>query len=95
MIKRIVKLSVRPEEVENFQVIFEESKTNIRGFEGCQHLELLRCTDPDNIFFTYSFWNNEEALDAYRKSDLFKRTWSKTKLLFNDKPEAWSVKVDG
>jgi len=30
-------------------------------------------------------------LEAYRQSELFKNVWSKTKPLFNDKPQAWSV----
>jgi hypothetical protein len=30
-------------------------------------------------------------LETYRHSELFKEVWSKTKPLFNAKPEAWSV----
>lgn len=91
MIKRIVKLTFREEEVSTFLTIFEESKNKIRSFPGCQHLELLRNEAPENIFFTYSFWDSPEDLDTYRSSDLFKSTWSRTKKLFSDKPQAWSV----
>lgn len=93
MIKRIVKLSFKPEKVAEFLDIFENSKNKIRQFPGCHHLELWRCKAPDNVFFTYSFWESEQDLNAYRHSDLFRVTWSKTKQLFNDKPEAWSVEV--
>lgn len=93
MIKRIVKLSFAPDKVGDFLVIFAESENKIRQFYGCHHLELWRAKTPDHIFFTYSYWENENALEAYRHSDLFKNTWAKTKLLFNDKPEAWSVVV--
>ena len=93
MIKRIVKLSFEPNHISSFLEIFESSKHQIRQFPGCHHLELLRCKSPDNIFFTYSYWESEAALNDYRHSELFKLTWSKTKQLFNDKPEAWSVDV--
>jgi heme-degrading monooxygenase HmoA len=43
------------------------------------------------VFFTFSIWENEEALENYRQSELFRSTWSKTKVLFSDKPNAWTV----
>ncbi len=91
MIKRIVKLTFREEETENFIQIFEESKDKIRAREGCRYLELLRGKRDSNIFFTYSFWDSEDHLNQYRHSELFKATWAKTKALFAGKPEAWSV----
>lgn len=91
MIKRIVKMTFQEEKIEDFIAIFESVQTRIKKVEGCQHLELLRCTEPNNIFFTYSYWDDEAALNKYRHSDLFRSTWSKTKLLFADKPEAWST----
>ncbi|MCB0578322.1 MAG: antibiotic biosynthesis monooxygenase [Phaeodactylibacter sp.] len=91
MIKRIVKLTFDPRRTGDFLALFRESKPRILGFPGCRHVELLRCTDPDNVFFTYSFWEDAAALEAYRTSDLFRSTWSRTKPLFADKPQAWSV----
>lgn len=91
MIIRIVQMKFRPEEVENFLVLFEERKSLIRNFHGCNHLELWQDENDKNIFFTYSFWENESALNHYRFSELFKDTWSKTKVLFSDKPQAWSL----
>ena len=93
MIKRIVKLTFREEEIETFQKIFEESKELIQDFEGCLHLELLQGINEPAIFFTYSFWESEGALNNYRHSELFRKTWSKTKVLFAGKPEAWSVSM--
>lgn len=87
-------MTFQPDKVADFQSIFSESKEKIRNFEGCQHLELLRCVKPDNVFFTYSFWESEANLDNYRHSEFFKATWSRTKVLFADKPEAWSTQVD-
>ncbi len=91
MIKRIVKLTFRLDEIENFRQIFENSKSKIRSFAGCHHVELLQGTVEKNIFFTFSVWDDEAALNKYRHSILFKETWAKTKALFLDKPEAWSV----
>lgn len=81
-------MTFQPGKTEDFIAIFEASKLKIRGMPGCHHLELWR---RDNIFFTYSIWENEEALNNYRHSELFKDTWSRTKALFADKPEAWSL----
>ncbi len=94
MIKRIVKMTFREEAVPGFLEIFEESKGKIRAFEGCHHLELLRGVDQPNVLFTFSFWEGEKALDQYRQSALFKNTWKKTKALFAERAEAWSVRVE-
>ena len=93
MIKRIVKLTFQPDKTDEFLDIFHSSKEKIRHFEGCHHLELWRAKNQSNIFFTYSYWADETALNNYRYSDLFKQTWQKTKLLFEDKPQAWSVEL--
>lgn len=95
MIKRIVKLTFQEELVPDFMAIFEESKAKIRAFDGNLHLELLRDIAQPNVLFTFSFWENEAALERYRQSELFKATWAKTKALFADKPAAWSVEVVG
>jgi quinol monooxygenase YgiN len=91
MIVRIVQMSFRPEEINNFLALFEERKDRIRHFEGCKHLELWQDAHASNIFFTYSMWDSEAHLDHYRFSDFFKDTWSRTKALFEAKPQAWTV----
>lgn len=91
MIKRIVKMTFRVDATADFEEIFRMSSPLIRQFEGCRHLELWRSTDDPRIYFTYSFWESPEALDFYRQSDLFKQTWAKTKALFDEAPDAWSV----
>lgn len=91
MIVRIVKMTFREDEVESFKAIFDQKKEFIRSFEGCSHLKLLQGINQANVFFTYSHWDSEEALDAYRYSELFRETWAATKMLFSEKPQAWSV----
>ena len=95
MIIRIVKMTFQQEAIPSFLETFEKQKSFIAGFEGCSHLELLRDKKQNNIFFTYSYWENEEALARYRESDFFKQIWSKVKLWFDDKPLAWSLEKQG
>ena len=91
MFVRIVKMGFQPEKIDEFLANFEENKNKIRAFEGCLFLELYRGKDNTNQFFTYSYWKDEESLENYRHSELFKNVWTNTKVLFNEKPEAWSV----
>lgn len=91
MLKRIVKMDFKAEKVEEFLANFEANKRKIRNFDGCTHLELLRDKHNSARFFTYSYWEDEAALENYRNSALFKGVWAKTKILFAEKPEAWSV----
>ncbi|MDW5289799.1 antibiotic biosynthesis monooxygenase family protein [Formosa sp. PL04] len=91
MFVRIVKMSFEPTKVDEFLNLFDSKKELIRNFEGCEFLELYRDKQHDNIFFTYSYWAEEQYLENYRHSDLFISVWTETKKLFNNKPEAWSV----
>ena len=91
MIVRIVKLTFEPSKTEAFEELFQRNKERIRGFDGCKFLELYRDKNNNNIFFTYSYWKDEEALENYRISSFFQEVWSQTKQLFAAKPEAWSV----
>jgi heme-degrading monooxygenase HmoA len=93
MIIRIVKMIFRKEEIENFKQLFEERKSLIRNFEGCTHLELWQDKANPQLFFTYSWWDTEEHLNAYRASHFFDDTWSLTKQKFIAKPEAWTVEA--
>ena len=84
-------MSFRAEELDNFKQIFLTTKDKIRNFEGCKYVELLNDIQKPTIFFTYSHWESEEHLEKYRHSELFKTTWAKTKILFAEKAETWSV----
>ena len=91
MFVRIVKMSFHSKHINEFLILFEEKKNFIRTSDGCQLLELYQDKINQEIFFTYSYWENESDLENYRNSSLFKSVWAKTKTFFNDKPEAWSV----
>ena len=89
--KRIVKMTFRPEEIDNFLEVFHQSSAHIRAFPGCLHLELWRGKRQENVLFTFSKWESEDHLNVYRDSEVFKSTWEKVKPLFVAKPEAFSM----
>lgn len=91
MFVRIVKMSFHEENIPKFLENFELMKSHIRNAPGNRFLELYQDKNNPGIMFTYSYWETEEDLENYRKSDLFDEVWTFTKKLFNDKPEAWSV----
>ena len=81
----------RLDEVERFKLLFHSRAKSIKSMPGCSYLELWQDISNPEIFFTYSNWDQVEDLENYRKSTLFTEVWTKTKLLFKEKPEAWSV----
>ena len=91
MLKRLIKLSIQSKKKKQFIELFEENQHLISSFDGCISVELVQDINANNIFFTYSLWENENALNKYRNSTLFKGIWSETKTFFCDKPEAWSL----
>ena len=73
--------------LDQVRVIFAESKNHIAGQPGCHGVQLL---ESEGHFFTFSHWESEADLNAYRESALFGEVWPKTKALFYDKPQAWT-----
>ena len=92
MLTRIVQMTFEPENIPSFERIFKASSPQIRSFPGCNHLELLQDAENPQVFFTYSRWESEGALQAYRESDFFREVWGRTKKLFAERPKAWSLK---
>lgn len=91
MMIRIVKLGFAPEKVDTFRELFDQKWSLIRHFPGCLHLELWQEPEKGNVFFTYSHWESPEALENYRSSTVFREIWATIKVMFNTKPEAWTV----
>lgn len=75
-------MTFRPDALPEFLAMFETVSPQIRAFAGCHHLELWEDARYPNILTTFSHWDDAVALDAYRRSDLFRTTWAKTKPLF-------------
>lgn len=84
-------MSFSEENIPAFLENFEINKDKIRNAPGNRLLELYQDKNNKCVFFTYSYWEKEEDLENYRKSELFNEVWAFTKKLFNNKPEAWSL----
>ena len=84
-------MTFSPDKTDAFKARFEGLKHSILEFKGCEFLELYQDKNNECIFFTYSHWQSEEDLNNYRQSGFFKEVWSKTKTMFTQRPEAWSV----
>jgi len=91
MLIRIVKMEFQQSKVNTFLELFGLVRNKIANFDGCLGVELLNDVNATHIYFTYSTWKSEQHLENYRNSELFKNTWAKTKILFDAKPEAWSL----
>jgi quinol monooxygenase YgiN len=90
MLIRIVRMTFRPDCIEDFRQLFDASKNKIRAFPGCLELQLHCDYNQPNIFITYSKWENEAALNAYRASVLFESVWPYTKEMFLEPAVAFS-----
>ncbi len=91
MIIRIVKLTFQEDKTQDFLRYFDTINQVVNTFPGCQGMKLIQNIHFPNIIMTYSHWNSEEALNAYRDSDTFGGVWSTIKPWFGAKPEAWSM----
>lgn len=91
MLVRIVHMKFREEKVEEFLENFDSIKEKIRSFPGCRLLELYRDQNDPTRFFTYSYWDSERDLDAYRGSPMFDEVWNRTKVMFAERAQAWSL----
>lgn len=91
MIVRIVKMVFKPDAVEPFKLFFDQIKTKVASYRGCQHMILMQGKQDKHILFTYSIWDDEDALNRYRDSETFTHIWTETKKGFAEKAEAWTL----
>ena len=85
-------MEILPGQEAVFLDIFEEVKKEIRSQPGCTSLEVLQGKHHDHVTLcTISTWTQEEDLEHYRSSPLFKDTWSRVKPLFAHKAKAWTL----
>ncbi|MDQ3534576.1 MAG: antibiotic biosynthesis monooxygenase [Bacteroidota bacterium] len=95
MLVRIVLMTFKPDNIGDFLALFHQTKDQIRNFEGCLHLELLKDYYKDNVYCTYSHWIDNKALENYRNSNLFREVWRKTKIHFSERPGTISLYKEG
>lgn len=92
-IQRIVKMTFKTEYSSDFEAYFYEIKNQVGNQPGCHGVKLLKEIRDSGVFFTYSIWEDEMALNAYRNTSLFAEVWPKVKAWFDAKPEAWSTEI--
>ena len=93
MLLRTVRMTFAPDRLAAFLDLFAEAKPRIAAAPGCRHLELWQDDRYPNVLTTFSRWDSEGALDAYRQSELFRTTWAETKPMFAAPPVARSQRV--
>ncbi len=91
MIVRIVKMTIQEEKIGMFKEFVNSIRDTIRGFSGCEHLDILQDIHKRNVFFSYSLWGSEEDLHNYRNSDFFRQTWAAATRWFAATAQAWSL----
>jgi heme-degrading monooxygenase HmoA len=79
------------DKINEFLSIFESAQPKIAAFPGCREVKLYQDAGSANIRYTHSIWDSEAALENYRQSSLFVTTWAKTKVLFAEKAQAFSL----
>ena len=94
MITRIVRMEFKTEHVEDFRAQFDSVRNKIRQYPGVHCLELHRDTSHSNVFYTYSQWDSEQALETYRQSELFKYAWGEVKPWFANRAQAFSLQEE-
>lgn len=86
-------MTIDPDKLDRFKVVFRNAEDKIRSFPGCNQMEAFQDSNEPTIVFTYSIWDSAQSLENYRNSDLFKSVWAETKSCFGKPAEAWSLET--
>lgn len=85
-------MTFREDHLSDFEEIFKDSKPKLESLPGCMKVELMQDWEDPTVYITYSHWKSKEDLDHYRESEMFKGIWARCKVLFADRPLAFSMK---
>ena len=87
-------LKIRFENVgDDFMAIFTERKEKVVRFKGCLSMKLLQDQVDPSVYFTFSVWEDEDCLEAYRESEVFISLWRTIKPWFSAKAQAWTTSL--
>ena len=90
MIVRLVRLKFKPEHIEEFLAFYEQSRETIRHQQGCLTLSMLRETNDEAAFCTWSTWRSGRDLQQYRRSEFFRDFWPRVRAMLREPAEAVS-----
>ena len=93
MIKRLVRLHFKEESIEIIKDFLKDKVVGIRSVDGCEYLEIWQDKNDPSVMFSYSHWESEDHLNAYRKSEFFGTVWPFLKSHFQAPPLASSFDV--
>ena len=92
MIKRVVRLTLKDDaSINAFQEIYRSRNPFTKGVKGCREVKVLKDVDHDDVYYTFSIWDSNEDLEAYRQSNYFAETWPMVKAQLAKRAEAFSM----
>jgi heme-degrading monooxygenase HmoA len=93
-IVRLIFVRVVPEEAKNAEQIWKESCAPLMIQQpGCLSEKLLRSSDDPGEFISYSEWNDQQSIDAYRVSDAHEEIKKHARHLHGDRPSVKRYEV--
>lgn len=91
MLYRVVHMVFQEDKIKDFIHEFYKKQALIEANEGCHKVYLMEDTRNKNAMATWSLWETEEHLNAYRNSEMFAETWKTVKPMFSEKAKAYSL----
>ncbi|GAC1538696.1 MAG: hypothetical protein NVS2B7_09880 [Herpetosiphon sp.] len=88
MITRLVEMEIKPEAVQEFLGLYRSVRREIQSQPGCMQVLLVQAIDRPNQFATWSSWEDEAGLEAYRRSSFFRGFWPSVRALFSSPARA-------
>jgi len=73
-IVRLIHVNVDPSQIEEAERVWKEECAPLMiQQKGCMSEHLLKCSDQPGELISYSEWEDQEAIDAYRESENHKK----------------------
>ena len=69
MITRIVKVKIKPENLQQFKTYIASFLENARAFNNNHHADCFADLEEEYNFHIYTIWKTEGALNKFRKSE--------------------------
>ena len=71
---RLIHVNVDPSQIEEAERVWKEECAPLMiQQKGCISEQLLKCSDQPGELISYSEWEDQEAIDAYRESENHKK----------------------
>ncbi|TMA13105.1 MAG: antibiotic biosynthesis monooxygenase [Deltaproteobacteria bacterium] len=82
LIVRLIYVTVNPDQASEAERIWKNECAPLMIRQpGCLSEKLLKCVDAPGEYISYSEWESQEKIDAYRVSDAHKKIKEHTRTL--------------